>query len=496
MESKEILNKEKILEQARAFIDEGKFDKAIREYEKILLVDPSDLRVKLRIAELYTKRKQIQDAIRIYREVADSYATEGFYLKAVTVYKNILRLNPSLTEINEQLGSLYEKMGLTSDAIRQYDILATALDLRGEVEKVLELRSHIVRLSPDDRSARIRLAELYQREGRTPEAIDQYEEYARRLGDSGDDSGKMADLYEKILVHRPENQEMIRKLIMIYKEKGEHKKAIKWLENGKSFVEQDSDLLALHARICDEQNQHETAMAKYMLLVDLQVSAGNNDAALEALYNILVMLPDEEERIESRVNEIRPGALPELAARAQKRREQLEQEEIRRQNVAEGVEVAEHHEEPPAAKPAKKAKTEVKPEPKVEVQVPAKARDKKMGLVERKRADAAFDLGTMYLKMSLSSEARAEFAKAQGIYDALIEQGGGDNVIKERLSYILSAVGSGMNTSPKVEARDEIKVEVKVKEQPKPKAESQSQPKPQPEVVVGKKKAKKKISFV
>ena len=47
-----ILNKEKILEQARIFIDEGRFDKAIREYEMILLADPADLRVKLKVAEL------------------------------------------------------------------------------------------------------------------------------------------------------------------------------------------------------------------------------------------------------------------------------------------------------------------------------------------------------------------------------------------------------------------------------------------------------------
>ena len=36
-----ILNKEKILELAKAYSDEGKFDKAIREYEKILLADPA-----------------------------------------------------------------------------------------------------------------------------------------------------------------------------------------------------------------------------------------------------------------------------------------------------------------------------------------------------------------------------------------------------------------------------------------------------------------------
>jgi len=477
MQSKEILNKEKILDQARAFIDEGKFDKAIREYEKILLVDPSDLRVKLRIAELYTKRKQIQDAIRIYREVADSYATEGFYLKSVTVYKNILRLNPSLTEINELLGALYEKMGLTSDAIRQYDILASALDLRGEVERVLELRSHIVRLNPNDGSARIRLAEQYQREGRTPEAIDEYEEYARRIGDSEGSTIKMADLYEKILVHRPDNQDMIRKLIAIYEKMEENKKALKWLEQGKDFVDTDPALLELHARMCALQNQTESARGKYLLLADLHKNAGNDDAALNAFCEILVMLPDEEDGLGDRVNEVREGALPQIAARAQKKREELEREEIRRQRIEDGEDEAEIEVET-KAEPEPKAHPELQPELRPKVQ-PASVIKVSPG--DRKRADAAYDLGTMYLKMGLSNEANLEFSKAKGIYEAIADAGDTDDTLKERLSYILSTIKHGARA-------EKVEVSVEIKEAPKP----QPKPKPKPKQEI----KKKKISFV
>ncbi len=489
MQSKEILNKEKILDQARAFIDEGKFDKAIREYEKILLVDPSDLRVKLRIAELYTKRKQIQDAIRIYREVADSYATEGFYLKSVTVYKNILRLNPSLTEINELLGALYEKMGLTSDAIRQYDILASALDLRGEVERVLELRGHIVRLNPSNGSARIKLAEQYQREGRTPEAIDEYEEYARRIGDSEGSSIKMADLYEKILVHRPDNQEMIRKLIAIYEKMEEHKKALKWLEHGKDFVETDPTLLELHARMCALQNQTDSARGKYMLLADLHKNAGDDDAALNAFCEILVILPDEEDGLGDRVNEVREGALPQIAARAQKKREELEREEIRRQRIEDGEDEAEIEVET-KAEPEPQVQPELQPKPRPKAQPepqPQPTPIVKVSPEDRKRADAAYDLGTMYLKMGLSSEANSEFSKAKGIYEAIADAGDTDDTLKERLSYILSTTKHGARA-------EKVEVRVETKEAPKPKPQPKPQPKPKPKAKQETKK--KKISFV
>lgn len=53
----EVLNKEKLLEQAKLFADQGKLDRAIQEYIKVLQMDPKDLRLKLRVAELYVKTK-------------------------------------------------------------------------------------------------------------------------------------------------------------------------------------------------------------------------------------------------------------------------------------------------------------------------------------------------------------------------------------------------------------------------------------------------------
>ena len=458
-----ILNKEKILEVARAFIDEGKYDKAIREYEKILLADPGDLRVKLRIAELHTKRKQIADAIRIYHEVADAYAAEGFYLKAVTVHKNILRLNPSLSDTNEQLASLYEKMGLIGDAVRQYDILASSLDLKGQAERVLEIRHRIVQLAPKDGAARIKLAEICQREGKIEDAIDQYEEYARQLEESGGDRMKLADLFEKILAHRPDRHAMLRKLVAIYDDLGDHKKAIRCLENGKELVERDPALLALAARIYAAQNQNETARARYLLLAELQAEAGDVDAALAAYGEILVILPEEEDRLARRVEELRPGALPEIAARAARRREALEQEEIRRQQQEEearesGKKATEDaarakrlgRQAPPVAQaevaplpappmPQIELPTRVKPTAAPAPVAPPVALPTPPPTADRSIADASFDLGLVYRRMGLDEEAAAEFAKAREIYAACQAAGIRDHDIAQRMAQIEAA---------------------------------------------------------
>lgn len=441
-----ILNKEKILEQAKIFIDEGKFDRAIREYEKILLADPKDMRVKLKIAELYTKRKQINEAIRIYREVADAYTQDKFYLKAVTVLKNILRLNPSLIEVNEQLALLYEKMELPADATRQYDILLSALEQRGIKDRVMEILSHIVKLNPKDGAIRIRLAERYHREGKMDEAINEYEEYARQLAKSGENKTKLAEIYEKILSHRPDREEMFVHMIKILGELGDSRKLLKWLESGKVFVDKDPGLLELAARLYAEQNQNESARIKYMMLAELHCTHGEIEKALDACCEILVILPEEEDRLARRIEEIKHDALPGLVERALKLREQREQEEEKRREEKALHKEQEEKDKEREKENVKMGRPKSKPKPAAAIDP-----DTQSPLVSKRvvveplpncaDADSAYALGMVYLQAGLKEEARQEFGKAKLVYKALQEKGAADDEIKSRLEYIEEVAG-------------------------------------------------------
>jgi len=476
-----ILNKEKILEQARIFIEEGRLDRAIREYEKIVAADPSDLRVKLRIAELFAKRKQVNDAIRIYREVSKSYEDEGFFLKAVTVSKNILRLNPSLIEVNEQLASLYERMGLTADAVRQYGILASAFESRGMGDRALEIRARIVGLVPNDGAARTRLAETYQKEGRIDEAIDQYEEYARQLEKDGKDLQKLADLLEKILSHRPARYDMLKKLISIYRSLENSKKALKWLEMAGELVDSDPELLKYMASLYVAQNQTETARKKLVILADICKKRGDIDGMLHAITEILVIFPDEEERFFDLVDAVSPGGMPIIVARALARRKEIEDDEIARQ-------VKEQHQKNGFSETASNStssdskKVAVKPEEKadgsnhlpaqpkshpisqgpgglkdkpdenaetdkvhiaqVEAESPEPVQKSKAGIVENlQQAEAAFDLGNAYKKMGLIDESNGEFKKASEIVKAIFAAGLIDGKLMERANKLADALG-------------------------------------------------------
>lgn len=431
-----ILNKEKILEQARVFIEEGKYDKAIREYEKILVADPADMRVKLRVAELHTKRKQITEAIRLYREVADAYSADGFFLKAVTVHKNILRLNPSLSEINEQLAILYEKMGLVADAVRQYDILALALDLKGNAARAMEVRAKVVNLNPKDGAARIKLAELYQREGKEDEALNQYEEYARQLEETGGSKTKLAEIFEKILAHRPDREEMLKKLIRIYDEIGDHKKALKWLEAGKEIVDEDAGLLKLMAGIYTVQHQNDTARQVHMKLADLHEAEGDADAAIDAYCEILALMPDEEERLARKIEELKPGALPKVLKRAEEKRKQAEEDSARRQKTEDAAKHASRAARRERAEEETWPPEQAAPKPAAGASAAAKPQKTPDAASLKQDADNAYRLGMMYHQTGLGDEAAAEFEKALGLYGEISKEGSADSDVAARIEEI------------------------------------------------------------
>ena len=86
-------NKRKILDTARKLAQKGAKEKALKEYAKLLKLDPGDAKLRLEIGDAHRRWGQIEEAIETYERVATQYAKEGFDARAVAVYKQILNLD-------------------------------------------------------------------------------------------------------------------------------------------------------------------------------------------------------------------------------------------------------------------------------------------------------------------------------------------------------------------------------------------------------------------
>src|SRR6201987_6418598 len=82
-------NKQKVLSAAEKFVQQGKLQNAISEYEKVLKADPKDLTVLNTIGDLYSRSGEQEKAADCFKNVGEAYAAQGFTVKAIAMYKKL-----------------------------------------------------------------------------------------------------------------------------------------------------------------------------------------------------------------------------------------------------------------------------------------------------------------------------------------------------------------------------------------------------------------------
>jgi pilus assembly protein FimV len=177
-------NKQKTLSAAEKYIQQGKLQNAIAEYEKILKADPKDLTVTNTVGDLYSRLGDSDKATECFKTVGDAYATQGFTVKAIAMYKKISKLKPSLESVLK-LAELYTQQGLFNDARAQYLQVAEEFLKSGELENAVRIFQKILEMDPENTTMRIKLAEVYVRLGKKTEAWQIFSAAAEALRSKG-----------------------------------------------------------------------------------------------------------------------------------------------------------------------------------------------------------------------------------------------------------------------------------------------------------------------
>ncbi|HSB71366.1 MAG TPA: tetratricopeptide repeat protein [Candidatus Methylomirabilis sp.] len=167
-------DKRKALQNALAFTQQGRWDKAIAEYQAILRADPRDLTVCNNLGDLYARTGKPAEAIEQYLKLGDLYRTDGLSVKAIAVYKKIAKLDPNRTEAYLACADLYQEQGLVGEAKVQLATVVEHYSKAGDTTKVIEIYQRLAQLDPANHTLSARLADLLSKQGMREAAAAEY----------------------------------------------------------------------------------------------------------------------------------------------------------------------------------------------------------------------------------------------------------------------------------------------------------------------------------
>ncbi|HME36136.1 MAG TPA: tetratricopeptide repeat protein [Candidatus Sulfotelmatobacter sp.] len=320
-------NKQKVLASAEKYVQQGKLQNAISEYEKILKNDAKDLTVTNTVGDLYSRLGETDKATGCFKTVGDAYGSQGFTVKAIAMYKKICKLQPSLESLLK-LAELYSQQGLFNDARAQYLQVAEEFLKNGELENSVRIFQKILEMDPENSSMRVRLAEVYIRLGKKTEAwqifsaaaeslrskgslsgaeeilqrmltLDPGNTYAllmqgKNLIESGDAAGAVAALQK--ISDIDSNPDGLRDLLKAYLQTGQLSEA-GTVANKLLTVHNDLGAIASFADALMQAGQYETALQVFDEHAE-RLLAENSDKVLESLHTIIGHVRDNPDSLQ------------------------------------------------------------------------------------------------------------------------------------------------------------------------------------------------------
>ncbi len=190
--------------KAQQLAARGQFDEAIAEWKKLLNNSPDDAATYNTIGDLHLKRKASADAMESFLQAGKAFQAAGAAVKAIAVYKKILKVDPNQLKIYKLLGDLNAERGLVSNAVAEYQTLGNLLVKAGKTRDALEIFRTIINLDSSNLVARRRMAEALLQENFREEAVRAYFDLAQTgIAQNRMDEAKRA--FEAILKIDPNN---------------------------------------------------------------------------------------------------------------------------------------------------------------------------------------------------------------------------------------------------------------------------------------------------
>jgi tetratricopeptide (TPR) repeat protein len=206
------VNREQVLQAAEKLLARGKLDQALKEYLRVLEDNPKDISTLNKVGDLYVRMNRPGDSIPYFTRIADFYSKDGFFLKAIAIFKKINKIDPAQLEVYDKLADLYHKQGLIQDARSQYQVLADHYQKNNRLADAIGVYKKMAAIDPADMRIQVRLADIYRTANQKDQAVMQYGLIGNMLLKRGAHD-EAAQVFQKALELSPDDAESQKNLV-------------------------------------------------------------------------------------------------------------------------------------------------------------------------------------------------------------------------------------------------------------------------------------------
>ncbi len=260
--------KSKILQLAQKYAKRGKLKEAIAEYQKFLTENPQDLHIRSLVGDLYLKAGEKEKAISEFKKMADFYEGRGLFSQSLAIYKKVNRLDPDDMDIAVKMADLYSNQGFLSEAKEKYLQIAEKLQDAEQKKEAISLYEKIIDLDKEDFESKLTLASLYTKQGSIEKAVERFNEVAE-FKIHKEDFEKAKEVLNLAKNLKEDDLRTLSNFVEIHKKEGRSQEALNLIHSVLKKDESNLRALSLLGNLYHEKKDFEKAEETFRKIISL-----------------------------------------------------------------------------------------------------------------------------------------------------------------------------------------------------------------------------------
>src|SRR5436309_13082962 len=181
---------------AQIFVGDGFLTKAIAVYKRIAKLAPEEIRPLEKLADLYVQQGVMSEARPLFLQLAEIHLKNNRQAEAISLLKKLLLAEPDNLRIQIRLADLYSAMGQKNDAVEAYVSAAQRALARGDQAECEKLADRALKIDPKNQAAIIVKARIHSSQGNVAEATKSLKT-VDDLDKGGEQTELLLDIYIK-----------------------------------------------------------------------------------------------------------------------------------------------------------------------------------------------------------------------------------------------------------------------------------------------------------